>query len=210
MLGYIRGTTTTTGLTVEAHLDESIYCKGQKPSAEEIKGLSIQKRTFPERNGTGAVIGITCRYLDGEKKAWKGGKRGLFVPTGWREAGGPLLLVEGPSDTLAAVALNLAVIGRPSNTGGVEHLAELLRDFPSERRILVVAEYDANDKGEWPGRDGAVETATRLAKRLGRSVSRALPPNGSKDLPAGALALTTDPESADHWNALGVPLLDRV
>ena len=45
MLGYIRGTTTTTGLTVEAHLDESIYCKGQKPSAEEIKGLSIQKHT---------------------------------------------------------------------------------------------------------------------------------------------------------------------
>src|SRR5262249_30718540 len=35
MLGYIRGTTTTTGLTVKAYLDEGIYKKGQKATKEE-------------------------------------------------------------------------------------------------------------------------------------------------------------------------------
>jgi hypothetical protein len=42
MLGYIRGTTTTTGLTVTAALDEATYRKGQKVTTEDIKQLSIQ------------------------------------------------------------------------------------------------------------------------------------------------------------------------
>jgi hypothetical protein len=41
MLGYIRGTTTETGLTVDAHLDEGVYKKGQKVTREEMQGLAI-------------------------------------------------------------------------------------------------------------------------------------------------------------------------
>jgi hypothetical protein len=41
MLGYIRGTTTTTGLTVKACLDESIYKKGQKVTREEMDALDL-------------------------------------------------------------------------------------------------------------------------------------------------------------------------
>jgi hypothetical protein len=41
MLGYIRGTTTTTGLKVKAHLDEGTYRKGQKVTREEMDRLSI-------------------------------------------------------------------------------------------------------------------------------------------------------------------------
>jgi hypothetical protein len=42
MLGYIRGTTTTTGLTVKACLDEGIYRKGQKVTREQMKSLNLK------------------------------------------------------------------------------------------------------------------------------------------------------------------------
>lgn len=42
MLGYIRGTTTRTGLSVNASLDEATYRKGQKVTADEIRGLSVK------------------------------------------------------------------------------------------------------------------------------------------------------------------------
>jgi hypothetical protein len=41
MLGYIRGTTTKTGLRVKAHLDEGAYPKGQKVSYKDVAGLNL-------------------------------------------------------------------------------------------------------------------------------------------------------------------------
>lgn len=41
MLGYIRGTTTTKGLTVRACLDEGIYKKGKKPAREEVEKVCL-------------------------------------------------------------------------------------------------------------------------------------------------------------------------
>jgi hypothetical protein len=41
MLGYIRGTTTTKGLTVRAFLDEGIYKKGKKPTRDEVGKVSL-------------------------------------------------------------------------------------------------------------------------------------------------------------------------
>jgi hypothetical protein len=55
MLGYIRGTTTKTGLTVKAYLDEGIYRKGQKVSREESENLNL------ERHGTLADWNYTIR-----------------------------------------------------------------------------------------------------------------------------------------------------
>jgi transposase len=53
MLGYIRGTTTTTGLTVKAFLDEGIYPKGQKVSWKEVDGLNLTPHEVcPEWNYT--------------------------------------------------------------------------------------------------------------------------------------------------------------
>jgi hypothetical protein len=60
--------------------------------------------TFPECDGGGRVVGITRRYPDGVKKAAPGGRRGLTLVDGWRERAGPVLLPEGPSDTLALIA----------------------------------------------------------------------------------------------------------
>jgi transposase len=43
MLGYIRGTTTRTGLSVRACLDENTYLKGQKVSREDMSGLDLRR-----------------------------------------------------------------------------------------------------------------------------------------------------------------------
>ena len=42
MLGYIRGTSTETGLAVDAHLDDSTYRKGQKVTREMMGRLNIK------------------------------------------------------------------------------------------------------------------------------------------------------------------------
>lgn len=42
MLAYIRGTTTTQGLTVKAYLDEGIYRKGQKVTREDMKKVNVE------------------------------------------------------------------------------------------------------------------------------------------------------------------------
>ena len=53
MLGYIRGTTTTTGLRVKAVLDEGIYSKGQKVTWQDVDGLHIEHHSVcPDWNYT--------------------------------------------------------------------------------------------------------------------------------------------------------------
>lgn len=137
--------------------------------------------TFPECDAAGRVVGINRRFRDGTKKVIQGGARGLTTPAGWHEGPGPVLLVEGASDVLALTAAGLSAVGRPSNTGGVEHLVALLADIPRDREVIVVGENDQNPSGLWPGRDGAVRTATALAAKLARPVAWALTPDGAKD-----------------------------
>jgi hypothetical protein len=161
--------------------------------------------TFPEADARGVVIGLNRRWRSSDKKVISGGKRGLTLPEGWRDRPGPVLLVEGASDTLALTACGLAVIGRPSNTGGVALLAKLLQDCPADRPILVVGENDAKSDGSWPGRDGAERTAAALAERLKRPVAWALPPDGAKDVRAWLLARAA--EDGD-WPDRGRRLLD--
>ena len=53
MLGYIRGTTTKTGLAVTAVLDEATYRKGRKVSVEDVRRLQVREHeTCPEWNYT--------------------------------------------------------------------------------------------------------------------------------------------------------------
>jgi hypothetical protein len=53
MLGYIRGTTTKTGLSVTAHLDEGIYKKGQKVTREDMGKLKLTPHSIcPDWNYT--------------------------------------------------------------------------------------------------------------------------------------------------------------
>ena len=53
MLGYIRGTTTTTGLSVTAVLDEGVYPKGQKVTWQDVDKLKLESHSVcPEWNYT--------------------------------------------------------------------------------------------------------------------------------------------------------------
>jgi hypothetical protein len=53
MLGYIRGTTTSTGLKVKANLDERTYRRGQKVSRKEMEELCLKHHdTCPRWNYT--------------------------------------------------------------------------------------------------------------------------------------------------------------
>ncbi len=112
--------------------------------------------TFPEYNAAGVCLGLAERYYKTDKKSFmKGGNRALSIPTGWRERPGAVYVPEGPSDTLALTAAGLAAVGRPSNTGGTDHLIELFRDVPAARQIVILGENDRKPDGSWPGRDGA-------------------------------------------------------
>lgn len=160
---------------------------GVSAAALEALGVGWSDRgdgywTFPERDGAGQVVGINRRFAEGAKKSL--GKRGLTYSGDWAEPTGPVLIVEGGSDTAAAITLGLSGIGRPSCTGGAEHLVELLRTLPADRDLIVLGEFDPKPDGSWPGRDGAISIARQLAERLRRPVKWALPPDGAKDLRA--------------------------
>jgi hypothetical protein len=159
--------------------------------------------TFPEFDGKGNVVGINRRFQDGRKKAMTGSQRGLYIPDGAGDCPGPVFLVEGASDSLALISMGLAAVGRPSNTGGVDHLAELLKDLPADRPITEVGEFDPKEDGEWPGKEGAVSTATALAEKLNRPVGWALPPGRAKDVRQWASDQKLDPTITDAWHDAG-------
>ncbi len=136
--------------------------------------------TFPERDGAGNVIGVSLRAEDGRKGFPAGAKRGLIVPSAMAELPGPVLIVEGASDVAAFLTLGVCSVGRPSNSGGAEHLAALLAD----REVIVVGENDQKPDGAWPGKEGAKAVAGRLALSWDRNVRWTLPPAEVKDIRA--------------------------
>ncbi len=162
---------------------------------------------FPETDAAGTVVGLNRRFVDGTKKMRPGGKRGLTLPAGWRERPGPVYVVEGPTDALALTATGLAAVGRPSNTGGVAHLAALLGDLDAGRPVVVVGENDRKDSGDWPGRTGAESVARGLAGRLGRPVRWVLPPAGAKDVRDW---LTAPARGETPWPDRGAELDNRL
>ncbi|CAK8998124.1 Uncharacterized protein SCF082_LOCUS43412, partial [Durusdinium trenchii] len=96
--------------------------------------------SFPARDERGRVVGIVRRYPDGKKLSWEGGSTGLFYERGWHKRTGPVLIVEGASDVAACISAGLPAIGRPSNTGGVDRIAAMLKRH--NRRAVVIGEDD--------------------------------------------------------------------
>jgi hypothetical protein len=152
---------------------------------------------FPMFDAARQVIGIRLRAEDGRKWAVPGSHNGLFWPDGLAGAG-PLLVCEGPTDTAALLDLGYDAIGRPSCTGAVEMVIEVVRTSRC-RDVVVVADADA------PGIDGA----DRLARALTEAGRRpkVIRPLQCKDARAwvrdGATRAVVDCaiSNALHWRA---------
>src|SRR5262249_14899950 len=103
-----------------------------------------QAWSFPMRDASGKIIGIRLRLAFGRKLAVRGSKDGLFVPADIDvEAPAQLFFTEGVTDAAALLQLGFpAVIGRPSCSGGIKLLGELVQRV-QPRGIVIVADQDA-------------------------------------------------------------------
>lgn len=80
---------------------------------------------FPMKDGYGNYIGIRIRSEDGQKWAQPGSHAGIFIPTIKPQR--RMLVVEGPTDTAAALTMGYYAIGRPSCSGGTTHVVDFVR-----------------------------------------------------------------------------------
>lgn len=85
----------------------------------------------------------------------------------------PIIIVEGASDVLAAMALGFVAIGRPSAEGGMA----ILREMPlASKEVWIIGDNDAG-----AGRKGMQKTYLNI-KDMTEEVKCILPPEGIKDL----------------------------
>jgi len=112
--------------------------------------------TIPMRNGDCRIIGVRLRDLNGKHYAIRGSLAGVFCYDDFWEKYDecPVLICEGASDAMALSELGYWTIGRPSCSGGCQHIAKLVAGFAA----VVVSDRDT------PGRRGADDLASELAK----------------------------------------------
>lgn len=135
--------------------------------------------TFPMSDGK-ECIGIRLRRPEGPKFAVTGSSNGLFIPRNLTGEG-PLLIVEGPTDTAAMLDLNFDCIGRPSCSACVDMTVA----YCEGRDVVIVGDYDEQKKRPdgtvyYPGQEGAEVLANALLGKA-RSVKLIYPPAGIKD-----------------------------
>jgi hypothetical protein len=116
------------------------------------------------RNGSNAIVGVRLRSGTGRKWAVKGSHQGLFIPQ--TDPSPMAYLVEGPTNTAAALSMGVFAIGRPNNVGGVFDIQALIKNLKI-KRVVIVADTDDDkirDDGTHfnPGADGACSLAEHL------------------------------------------------
>ncbi len=148
-------------------------------------GLVDPAFVTPEKDASLNTIGVSVRSeLDGSKISY--GKRGLCIPVNWAEITDPsngtemIFFVEGATDVVASTVMGMFAVGRPSNEGGVEEIIKLQLANPGIKFIFV-GENDAKPDGRWPGRDGARNSAQKVANGSQIPTYVAMPPEGIKD-----------------------------
>jgi hypothetical protein len=96
--------------------------------------------TIPERDAQGAIVGITKWYPPDKYREMARSAPGLYYDPEWKEADGPVILVKGPSETLAWLTLGHCAIGRSATMKGQDSLFQLLNG--TSRRLIVVGSND--------------------------------------------------------------------
>ena len=148
-------------------------------SADSLQRLGVgwswssKAWTFPMADAAGRIVGIRLRLPSGRKLAVKGSREGLFIPEGI-EPGGRLLVCEGPTDCAALLDLGFPAVGRPSCSGGVKHLCELVKRLQPQE-VVIVGDGDA------PGQRGAENLASVLVAYVSGGVRVITPPAPHKD-----------------------------
>jgi len=112
---------------------------------------------FPMKDYTERVIGIRYRSNRG-KWSLKGGKAGLFI-SNKPSKDKTWLILEGPTDTAAALSLGFNAVGRPS-CRGQEKMVRNFLDRRNPKQIIIIADNDepkTNGQGSvfYPGIEGA-------------------------------------------------------
>ena len=126
--------------------------------------------TFPMRDEHDNIIGIRLR-AGSKKYAITGSHNGLFIPRGL-SGSDPLLAVEGPSDTAAALDLGFDAIGRPAALA----CRSITIAAATGRELVVVADHgDKTGDGVEGARKLAQEGADSLKVRSAKWI---YPPNG--------------------------------
>jgi hypothetical protein len=138
-------------------------------SARSLERLQVgwngKGHAFPMRDGHERIIGIRVR---GSKGKWcvPGSHNGLFWPEGvYSGSDYRLMICEGPTDCAALLDLEYDAIGRPSCSGGTEHIIEFLQG--RRREVVIMADHDEAkqrpDGTTWyPGQEGAVRLAQAI------------------------------------------------
>ena len=157
--------------------------------------------TWPERDGTGTIIGIATRMEEGAKKTMSGSKRGIVLPRGWENGLDPLFVSEGFSDCVAMLAAGFTCIARPMKSVKPDSAAAMIgtaiQKSPHQKIIFLA---DADD-GKADG--NAAQICARLAKQFpDRTFGWAIPSDGAKD---ARQWLTSRPES-ESWPDRGKAL----
>ncbi len=139
-----------------------------------------QAFAFPMYNPNGDIVGIRLRN-DFRKWSVKGGHQGLFIPYAAvkRFPVHTVMIVEGPTDTAAGLALGFFTIGRANNLVGNEMVIQVLNELHPRDAIVCYdndEHIDSMGKRIRPGPMGA----ERLIRLLKCRVTRFVPP--TKDL----------------------------
>jgi len=113
---------------------------------------------IPMHDGSGCVTGIRLRKVDGQKLSVRGSRAGVFLPLPGRgfDPAGDAIIVEGPTDTAAALTLGLYAIGRPSCLGQEDIVIQTTRRL-NLASLTIVADNDG------PGIAGGRKLADAIA-----------------------------------------------
>jgi hypothetical protein len=182
------------GLSVQSlkRLDVG-WCDGERMLTSSGDWRKIFAWSFPMRDASDNIVGLRMRAerprSDGStaKFSFTGGSGGLFIPHDL--AGGRVYLVEGPTDTAAALDMGLNAFGRESCSAGVSLIIELIKKFRFAQFVIFSQRDEAKPRDKrrpelgmfWPAQEGA----ERLAKILHLhcpDVRAIMPPVGVKDV----------------------------
>lgn len=137
------------------HLDGFAMSLGVTTESLRSIGTAWADRAwgFQMKDENEKVIGIRLRSETGQKWAVKGSRSGLFIPTG--NADQTMMIMEGPTDTAAALSLGVFAIGRPS-CQGCEEMTNAFVWNKRIKRVIICADNDG------PGMRGAVKLQSTL------------------------------------------------